>query len=121
MPAEKMGYIVLTLRYEREDAKWVGICEELGTTTFARTLRQCQSQLEELVAEHLTALDEVGEQDRFFERWHIQVHTASDRTTSLKAPIGHLKLLEPSAKPGNKPWSPVMTCSLIFRRSFQDQ
>jgi hypothetical protein len=59
---------------EREGNKWVGICLELGTSTYSRTLKQCQLELEELVVDHLNVLEEIGERERFFEEWDITVH-----------------------------------------------
>ena len=69
------GYVTLTLSFEREGSDWVGTCLELGTSTFAGTLEDCQSELVELVTEHLNVLDEVGERESFFQEWGIDVHT----------------------------------------------
>ncbi len=69
-----MGYVVLTLQFEREGNKWVGTCLELGTSTFHRTLRRCEEELRELVTEHLNALEEAGERERFFQKWGIKFH-----------------------------------------------
>ena len=57
MGATTAGYAMLTLVFEREGYKWVGTCEELGTSTYARTLKQCQRELDDLVTEHLNLLD----------------------------------------------------------------
>ena len=64
-----MGYIILTLTFEQEQDDWVGTCMELGTSTFADTLEECQSELEELVGHHLDVLEELGERERFFDQW----------------------------------------------------
>lgn len=69
------GYVILTLRYTREGRRWVGTCQELSTSTFARTLKRCQEELGELVVEHLAVLDETGQRERFFRDWGIQFHT----------------------------------------------
>ena len=74
MPQTPVGYVILTLIFEREGHKWVGTCEELGTSTYARTLKQCQRELEELVSEHLNLLEEEGEREKFFARWGIEIH-----------------------------------------------
>ncbi len=68
------GYVHLTLRFHLEGSQWVGVCAELGTSTFARTLSACRSELEELVTDHLNVLEEVGELDRFFAEWGIEIH-----------------------------------------------
>ena len=64
-------YVALTLSFEREGDVWVGVCLELGTSTFADTLEECQSELLEFVEENLNLLEEVGERDRFFKKWGI--------------------------------------------------
>jgi hypothetical protein len=74
MAPTPVGYVILTLIFEREGYKWVGTSEELSTSTYARTLKQCQRELEELVSEHLNLLEEEGERERFFGRWGIEVH-----------------------------------------------
>ena len=64
-------YMTVTLSFAREGNKWVGGCLELGTSTFARTLKACREELQELVADHLNVMEEVGERARFFEDWGI--------------------------------------------------
>ena len=59
------GYVHLTLRFHVEGTNWVGVCVELGTSTFAQTLAGCRSELEELVTDHLEVLEEIGERERF--------------------------------------------------------
>ena len=66
-------YVALTLSFEREGDVWVGVCLELGTSTFADTLEECQSELQEFVEENLNLLEEVGERDRFFKKWGITI------------------------------------------------
>ena len=73
------GYVILTLKYEREGNKWVGTCHELSTSTFARTLRRKNAQampaeLTELVTEHLDVLEQSGQRERFFRDWGIEFH-----------------------------------------------
>ena len=68
------GHVILTLRYEREGNKWVGTCHELSTSTFARTLKGCQQELAELVAEHLNVLEQAGQRERFFSEWGIRFY-----------------------------------------------
>ena len=75
MESRFSGYVTLTLNFEREGSEWVGTCLELGTSTFAGTLEDCQAELEDLVTDHLDVLEEVGERERFFEEWGIDVHT----------------------------------------------
>ena len=68
------GYVTLTFSFEKEGEDWVGVCLELGTSTFADTVEECQSELEELVADHLEVLEDIGERERFFEEWGIRIH-----------------------------------------------
>ena len=75
MESELSGYVTLTLSFEQEGSEWVGTCLELGTSTFADTLEECQVELEELVTDHLDVLEEVCERERFFEEWGIDIHT----------------------------------------------
>lgn len=69
------GYVILTLRYTRDGRRWVGTCQELSTSTFARTLKRCQEELNELVTEHLNVLEETGQREQFFRDWGIEFHT----------------------------------------------
>ena len=72
-----LGYVTLTLSFEQEGSEWVGVCLELGTSTFADTLEECQEELQELVTDHLSVLEEIGERERFFKEWGIAVHTSN--------------------------------------------
>jgi hypothetical protein len=85
VPTRILGYVILTLRFEREGNKWVGTCLELGTSTFHRTLKRCEEELRELVVEHLNALEEAGERERFFQKWGIAFHHG--RTTPHEVTI----------------------------------
>ena len=69
-----VGYATLTFSFEKEGEVWVGVCLELGTSTFADTFERCQSELEELVTDHLEVLEDIGERERFFEEWGIRIH-----------------------------------------------
>lgn len=70
------GRVILTLQYSREGENWVGICQELSTSTFADTLEHCQQELNELVIEHLNVLEEIGQRERFFHDWGIELYPA---------------------------------------------
>ena len=67
-------YVHLTLRFHLEGTEWVGVCVELGTSTFAQTLAECRNELEDLVTDHLKVLEDIGEQERFFAEWGIETH-----------------------------------------------
>ena len=101
-PGETEGYVLLTLKFEREGNKWVGICLELGTSTFARTLKRCVEELRGLVIEHLNVLEEVGERERFFQTWGIEFHRERVAPTEVtihgNAPAQETRMNTPSHK-----------------------
>lgn len=76
---DQKGYVVLTMKYEREGNKWVGTCVELGTSTYENTLKQVIESLDALVLEHLNVLEELGARERFFTKWGIQFHAAHEK------------------------------------------
>jgi hypothetical protein len=68
------GYISLTLKFYREQGRWVGECQELGTSTYGRSLPETKKQLVELVGLHINTLEDVGERQRFFKENGIKFH-----------------------------------------------
>ena len=106
MTVQPVGYVVLTLIFEREGNKWVGTCEELSTSRYARTLKQCQRELKDLVIEHLNLLEEAGEREKFFAKWKIEIHPTKapqEITFRVSGPISPRLLLDPLA-PGSPPF-----------------
>ncbi len=95
MAAKGLGYVILTLSFEQEDRNWVGTCMELGTSTFARTLKQTQAELRELVVEHLDLLEEAGERKKFFQKWGIEMHPtkAAPKQFTIRGSGDHWKRL----------------------------
>ncbi len=98
-----VGYVILTCKYHKEGRVWVGICEELGTSTFGRTLDEAEEKLGQAIVLHVNTLEDVGERQRFFEEHHIpfykdvpktvpvNIETNSDTfVTSCVQPIGEL-------------------------------
>ena len=112
-PSASSGYVVLTLVFEREGRKWVGTCEEMGTSTYARTLAQCRRELEALVADHLNLLEEEGERENFFEKWGIAVYPIRlprrEFDIHVSAETGDRLLKRPDA-----PSSPPFLLSMSF-------
>ena len=82
MPTE--GYVTLTLEFEKEGRRWVGVCKQLGTSTYSRSLTEAEKQLREAVCTHLNTLEDVGERERFFKENGIKVHSAKPRSETLK-------------------------------------
>jgi predicted RNase H-like HicB family nuclease len=72
-------YIVLTCSYHREKDRWVGICNELGTSTFAATLEEVKERLTEATELHINTLEDVKERERFFKENHIIVLNTKPR------------------------------------------
>ena len=63
----------LTMRYEREDDLWVGVCEELGTSTYDADLETVMHELGELVLHELNTLEADGERENMFGRCGIEL------------------------------------------------
>jgi len=66
--AEK--FIVLTQKFHKEGKRWLGRCEELGTSVFGRSLLETEKILDEAVELHLNTLEDIGELEHFFDE-HI--------------------------------------------------
>ena len=62
------GYVVLTYKFNREGKRYTAYCEELGTATFGRSLKEAEARLEEAVGLHLNTLEELGERGLVEER-----------------------------------------------------
>lgn len=65
------GYVRLTCKFYKENRKWVAFCDELGTSTFGRTLDEAERRLKEAITLHLNTLEDVGERERFFRENNI--------------------------------------------------
>jgi predicted RNase H-like HicB family nuclease len=83
---------LLTLEFHQEGKQWVGVCRELGTSTFHKDLSQAKAELIELVELHLDALEETGERQRFFKENSIKTYTLSrvPKRARVEIPICHL-------------------------------
>ena len=85
MANQAVGFVALTLEFRREGKVCVGVCRELGTSTYARTLPWVNEELREMVILHLNALEQEGECDHFFETHGIKFYT--DRPTNVSAQL----------------------------------
>lgn len=65
--------IVITTISHQEGARWVCVCKEIGTSTFGKDLEQAHEKLLDLTVEHLKALHEVDELDKFFKKHGIRI------------------------------------------------
>ena len=68
------GYVVLTLKFQKQGRRWTALCEELGTATFGRSLPEADQRLKEAILLHINTLDDVGERESFFKEHNIQLH-----------------------------------------------
>ncbi len=78
------AYVILTLKFHKEGRKWVALCEELGTSTFAPTLAEAQKRIQDAISCHLNALEEVGERARFFAENNIKMAYSVPREMTAK-------------------------------------
>ena len=80
------GYVVLTLKFSKENRRWLGYCEELGTATFGRSLPEVDRKLKEAIIVHLSTLEDVGERDRFFKEHNIVFHGTKPKVVEFSVP-----------------------------------
>ncbi|MEA4878874.1 hypothetical protein SDC9_42724 [bioreactor metagenome] len=80
-------YITLTHKIHKEGRLWVGICEELGTSAYGRTVDEVEEQLTEAVCLHLNTLEDVQESERFFKENNIVVHHIKPRQEKVSITV----------------------------------
>jgi hypothetical protein len=99
MPAQ--GFVVLTLAFRQDGRRWTGECLELGTATYARTLKQAREELEDMVTLHLNSLEDVGERERFFKEHEIKFYTdeAAPREVAPTLPVANDSFFQPHLFP----------------------
>lgn len=64
---------VLTFEYQQEAGQWVGVCVELGTSTYADTLEQTELELREAVELQLSEMERLGYLWEYLEVQGVQV------------------------------------------------
>jgi len=74
------GYVILTYKFHKENKKWVAYCEELGTSTFGRSLTEAKERIRDAVLCHLNALEDVGERERFFKEHGIEFYQTKPKS-----------------------------------------
>lgn len=84
--------VLLTLEFCQEGNEWVGVCRELGTSTFHKDLKVAKEELMELVLLHLNALEDAGERKRVFREKAIKLYRLADVPTRrrLDVPISRV-------------------------------
>ncbi len=94
------GYVVLTLKFQKQDRRWTAYCEELGTATFGRSLPEADQRLKEAIFLHLNTLEDVGERERFFKENNIQLYQEKPRDSiTVCLPINREIFIEPLIQP----------------------
>jgi predicted RNase H-like HicB family nuclease len=83
MSVKKSGYVVVTFKFRKEGNKWTAFCEELGTSTFGRSIPEAHKKLKEAVMLHLKTLEEVGESERFFKEHNISFHSHKPKKSEI--------------------------------------
>lgn len=90
------GYVVLTLKFQKENRRWTAYCEELGTATFGRSLPEADKRLKEAVLLHLNTLEDVGERKRFFKEHSIKLYPARPKEDMMIClPLNKEVFIEP--------------------------
>ena len=80
--------VVLTSVVEPEDEMFVSTCVELGTSSCGDTIQEALENLDEAIALHLNALEELGETERVFEERGIEIlRTPIEETVPRAVPV----------------------------------
>ena len=85
-------FIVLTGVVEEEDGLFVSYCRELGTSSCGDTVNEALEKLGDAIEVHLTALEEVGERERYLRERNIPVQTRDSALdmVEVKVPLGSI-------------------------------
>lgn len=73
------GFIILTVRFEREGDQWAATCLELGTAACGDNFEEAQEAIREAITLQLNALEELGERASFFQRYRIRFYRQAPR------------------------------------------
>ena len=65
--------IVLTFEFSQESGQWIGLCLELGTSTFSDTLEQTRLELQEAVELQLNEVERLGFIQDYLSENHVRV------------------------------------------------
>jgi len=85
----KSGYIILTIKFNKEGKNWVAYCEELGTSTFGRSIEEAKKRIKEAIELHLNTLEDVGELDRFFGEHKIRFYESMPPQEEFKCSFSY--------------------------------
>ena len=106
--------IALRMTYTYEDAVWVGVCEELGTSTYGDDLDQVSHELRELVLFELNAVEADGERANVFASGGIEVLPLPEMVLDCLRDVqqSQLPALETVSSETLPPWLPQYQLSL---------
>ena len=68
------GFILITVRFEKEADQWAATCLELGTAACGDTFEEAQDAIREAIGLQLNALEEMGDCQSFFQRHGIKFY-----------------------------------------------
>ena len=100
--------IALRMTYTREDALWVGVCEELGTSTYGNDLDQVSRELKELVLFELNAVEADGERANVFSTCGVEILPLPETLLDCLRDVRQSRLpaLAPVPEASLPPWLP---------------
>ena len=87
------GYIIVTIRFEREGDQWAAECEQLGTVACGDTLDEAQQAIADMISLHLNALEDVGQGEAFLKKHNVKFHAkkpSSQEVTNIPVRAGQL-------------------------------
>ena len=83
--------IVLTFEFSQQSGQWVGLCLELGTSTFSDTLEQTRLELQEAVELQLNEVERLGYIEAYLDENHVRIVPIDAVNTSGFAVAGDLR------------------------------
>lgn len=107
--------IALRMTYTYEDTVWVGVCEELGTSTYGDDLDCVSNELKELVLFELNAIEADGERENVFSSCGIEILSLSEILLDCLRHVRRSRLptREPVPSAALPPWLPQSQPSLV--------
>lgn len=84
---ESMGYIIVTIVFQRIGRRWTAQCVELGTATFGRSLVEADEKMTEAILLHLNTLEDVNEREQFFNEHKIKFYPYKPKTRKVQISV----------------------------------
>ena len=80
-------YVTLTMTVEGADGQYAAHCIELGTASCGDTLDEAFENIKEAVIVDITALEEIGEREHFFNEHGIEIKQRIKEDIPLIKPV----------------------------------